>query len=344
MRREQVVLTEDLLLVFDGEDEGPDAAPPLAHAPNPLGDTVLGPSATSQDYSDAASLSSKSKLGEMDAGPRVHPTTTGGVDGLSLLAAYRSWLEAGYAPPTVKTYWGALRQFVFANPKALASYTEDDVTAFLAQFPYRSSARRTYYQALHLVFGWACRRGDVLVDPTAAVRVPAVVEKVPRALSETELERIVEAARRRAPYRAAAILLLYHSGARLDEAVNIRWSDVHDDALLLCKTKGGREREVPMTPKLRAVLDELWVWSGTFERVLPRAAGTIWIWVREAGRDAGVDHVHPHLLRSTFATRMLVRGARPHAVKELLGHVNIRTTQRYWAVEAEDMQAAVDLL
>lgn len=265
-------------------------------------------------------------------------------DTLHVLAAWREWLEAQYAAPTIRMYWGALFRFFSHFPLPVAEIAEDHVVRFLAAYPFRSSARRTYYQALRNFFGWCERRHIIMVDPTSAIRVPAVVEKVPAALSENELERLVAAAEQRDPRRALTILLLYHTAARLNELVHLRWADIGEEELVLRTTKTGKERAIPMTPKLAAVCEGLRVYFGDRPRVVPRSPQTIWSWVRDAGRDAGIPRVHPHLLRSTAATRMLVRGARPHAVRELLGHVNLRTTQRYWAVEKDDKEQAAGLL
>lgn len=264
-------------------------------------------------------------------------------DTVCVCADWRTWLLASYAPPTVRTYWGVLWRFFAHCPKPLGEITAEDVAAFLASYPYRSAARRTYYQALRSFFGYCEQRAIILVDPTAGLRVPAVIEKVPRALSTDEVWRVAVAAYARAPIRGFFVLTLYYTAARLTEAQNLRWTDIEGDELRIRVAKGGRERVVPIGPGLAAVLDALRVLQPG-EYLFPRSTQTLWKWCRDAGRQAGIERVHPHLLRSTAATRMLVKGARPHAVREMLGHQSIRTTQRYWAVERGDVSRAAGML
>lgn len=266
-----------------------------------------------------------------------------GIDTLAAANAWRSWLEASFSDKTASLYWRTLFAFLRRTGASLSEITEDHVARWLAEQPYRSSARRTYYQALKSFFDFCHRRGYVDSNPIAGIRVPAAVEKVPTALSAEEVDRLVSAAEERGGMRPWSILLIYYTGARLHEAVTMEWNDVHNGQLHIEHAKGGRERAVPISRALRKTLDALADFSGPNGRILPRSGGTVWGWVRDAGRDAGI-HAYPHLLRSTFATQMLVRGAKPHTVRELLGHRNIRTTMRYWAVTDEDRRDAVELL
>jgi integrase len=96
-----------------------------------------------------------------------------------------------------------------------------------------------------------------------------------------------------------------------------------------------------MTPGLLTTLTELHDWSGTYDLVIPRTEATVWQWCRTAGKDAGIERVHPHLFRSTAATAMLRSGGRVHAVSSVLGHSSIKTTQRYLAVDEDDRKLAL---
>lgn len=264
------------------------------------------------------------------------------MDTLDVCASWRVWLEASYAPATVRTYWGVIWRFFAACPVPVGQVNAEHIAGFLATYPYRSASRRTYYQALRLFFRYCEQRHIILVDPTEGIRVPAVIEKVPRALTPDEVWRLAVAAHAAAPIRGCFVLTLYYTAARLSEAQALRWSDVEGDELRLRVTKGGRERLVPIGAGLGATLDYLRILQPA-EQLFPRSGQTLWKWVRDAGRSVGID-AHPHLLRSTAATAMLVRGARPHAVRALLGHQSIRTTQRYWAHEKADLELAAGLL
>lgn len=266
------------------------------------------------------------------------------LDSLMVLGMFRAWLAGNYAPPTVRSYWQTTMRFFTAVPKPIQHVTSTDVAGYLSEFPYRSSRRRTYYQALKCFFDYAEREMVVLSNPTKGVRVPAVVEKVPRALTEDEVTRLAIAAATRHPKRGLVILLLFYTGLRLHEAQALRWDAISNGTLVVREAKGGKEREIPVGPKLASVLEHLHGYTGNEERIIGRSAQTIWSWVRAAGQDAGLERVHPHLLRSTFATTLLIKGARPDAIQRLLGHAKIQTTTRYWAIQRGDMESAIAML
>jgi integrase len=282
-----------------------------------------------------------------NAGERMSPETVdapGSVDTLSALAAWNRWMQANYAPATVRNYWQAVFRFFQANPVPLGEVTEDMVVTWLGNWPYRSSAKRTYYQGLKHFFGFAERRLYVLINPMVHVIVPAVIEKAPRALTPEELELVLNAAASRGAMRRLTILLLYYTGARVGEAVGLAWEDVSATDVLLRHTKNGQERTIPVSPALAEVLALLRDFTGECDLVLDRSKGTVSGWVKQAGHDAGIDWLHTHAMRSTFATTLLNRGARVHTVREMLGHTNLKTTMRYLAVMDEDKREAVALL
>lgn len=261
-----------------------------------------------------------------------------------VLATWRTYLEASYSDATVRHYWGSVMRFMTRHPLAVEHITEDHVVDFLQQFPFRSASRRAYYQGLKSYLDWCVRRGLIPSSPIAGLKVPVTEEKVTRALSEVEYAAVLTAAYARNPRRGATLELLYYTAARVGEIITLRWDDVSSERVVLHGHKTGKERVVDMTPGLHAALGELFVYFGTYERVVPRSGATIWDWCRTAGREAGIEGVHPHLFRSTAATRMLVKGARPHAVQDVLGHGSIKTTQRYWAITEEDRKQALGLL
>lgn len=265
-------------------------------------------------------------------------------DTIHHLRRWHAFLGASYARNTVKMYWGTAWRFLGFVTKALDEVTEDDVAQFIETFPYRSAARATYYRGLMNLFDWCVRNGIRPDNPVRAFPAPKPTEHVPRALSVEQVEAIRAAAYAHAPQRGYAVDLLYFSAARISEALAIRWDDLTDEGVLLRKTKNGKERLVPWNDGLRAAVEGLRAFYGERDRVLPRCAQTVGHWLHEAGQEAGVTNVHPHLFRSTAATRMLVNGARPHAVKAFLGHSKITTTQVYWAVEQEDVKEAGNLL
>jgi integrase len=255
------------------------------------------------------------------------------VDSMEILSVWRSWLDASYAPATAEGYWGAVIRFVSANPVPLPSVTDAMIAAWIESFP-----------ALRNLFSWMVRHGHIDRDPTADIRVPSPEEKEPRALTVEQYEAVRDAAYAHNPIRGYAVELLYYSGGRIGETLALTWDRVTADGIIFAQTKNGKERTVPWSEGLMRAVDGLRGHFGEQQRVLPRAEQTVWLWMREAGKDAGVPRVHPHLFRATTATRAHQRGASAPVVQRLLGHAKLTTTSRYLAVDREEIAKAVGLL
>lgn len=265
-------------------------------------------------------------------------------DSLEVLALWRQFLVSTLSESSVADYWGAVRRFTFAVPVPVLQVTEDHITGYLGSFPPRSSARVGAYQALRHLFGWLHRRGFVGSDPTEHLRVQAPMERVPVALTEEQLTRLVHAAATRSPHRGYCVALLYYTAARVSEACALRWSDVREGQLRIQGFKGGRERWVPVGPGLRGTLDGLGETGTHRELLIGRSTATLWKWLKDAGEATGIPNVHPHLFRATAATILMRRGARPDVVRLYLGHTNLRTTLRYLAVDQSELADAGALL
>jgi integrase/recombinase XerC len=254
-------------------------------------------------------------------------------------------MKVSYSPRTYDYYYRLAWRYLMDNPRPLHEHTEQDVVDWLERHTaYRSSARVTYFNALRCLFSWAARHGYAPADITRDLKVPSPVQKVPRALTEEQYEAVRRAAFHRHPMRGYTVELFYHSAGRLTEIRMLTWDDLTDEGIVFRHTKNGKERVIPWSPGLRRATEGLRGFFGEQTHVLPRCGATITGWFSLAGKEAGVARVHPHLFRSTAATRMLVRGARVHGVREVLGHAKLTTTQIYLATSLEDMQQAVGLL
>ena len=265
-------------------------------------------------------------------------------DTMLLLSEWRKFTEATLSIRTVDNYWRVALRFFLVHPIPLVDITEEQIIEFITRYPPHSSSAVLSYYGLRHLFRWAKRRHHIIFDPLEHVPAPTIKEKVPVALSDEELARLIQSASLRHPLRGFAVCLLYLTGARIHEAITMRWDDVIVDNLRIREGKGNKERYVPLTGKLLTTLQGLRTYTNDDERILPRSSQCVWTWVSEAGRDAGLKRAHPHLLRATFATTLLNRGAKVHTVQNLLGHVNLKTTVRYLAVTDTDRRVAVDLL
>jgi integrase/recombinase XerD len=230
-----------------------------------------------------------------------------------------------------------LRSFVFALKDAGLSS---------ATIRRQVSATRTY-------FGFLLGEGLVKDDPSERLETPRRGRKLPAVLSVAEVEAMLSAPGLEHPlaWRDRALLELgYGAGLRVSEACDLALGDVFvADGLVRVIGKGDKERHVPIGRKSLAVLS-LYLNSlrprldrnKTRGRVLLNARGRplsrvgAWGIVKNAARRAGIrKSVSPHTLRHSFATHLLEGGADLRAVQEMLGHVDIATTQIYTHVDRE---------
>ena len=219
------------------------------------------------------------------------------------------------------------------------------------QFARRSVARKV--ASIRRYFDWLRRSGHITVDPATTLRAPAGDGRLPRVLSHTDLDVLLDGAgpddepawRRQ---RDDAVLeLLYGSGVRVSELCGL---DV--DALELGAGavsvwgKGSKQRRVPLS---QPAIEALTAWLAGRGDVVPVAQGAA-LFANERGnrltpRDVRriIDRrspvpTHPHALRHSFATHLLDGGADLRAVQDLLGHSDVATTQRYTHVSKERLR------
>ena len=208
------------------------------------------------------------------------------------------------------------------------------------------SAVRTFFRFL-LAEGW------LSVDPTERLESPKITDRLPEFLTKEETQRLLDAPnpQKSLYWRDRSILeLLYASGVRVSELVGLLISGLDlDDSFITVFGKGGKERIVPVgvpalltlkryLSELRPKLDQAEGRGHVYlnARGRPLTRESVWKLVRDSGRRADINkNVSPHTLRHTFATHLLEGGADLAAVQELLGHVDISSTQIYTHVDRE---------
>ena len=175
---------------------------------------------------------------------------------------------------------------------------------------------------------------------------------MPKALNEMETEALLQA--NHPPRDLVIIMLMVYAGLRLVEVAHLNRGsvDLVSDQVRVIG-KGDKERIVPLHPELHQALED-WLnhkdgepddplfrgYCGT--RLKRRAIGDV---ITKAGKQAGLSRrVTPHVLRHTFATRLLRRGVNLRLIQELLGHASVATTQIYTEVVSEDLVGAVAAL
>jgi integrase/recombinase XerD len=200
-------------------------------------------------------------------------------------------------------------------------------------------------------------------DVASAVKPPKASRRLPKAISVEEVERLLDAAGPAAEasdpvssirVRDRALLeLLYATGARVSEVVNLDLDDLVDPTLVRLFGKGSKERIVPVGGYAQRALQSYLVrvrpalvklGKGTPALFLSQRGGRLsrqsaWQIITDAASAAGLQaEISPHTLRHSFATHLLEGGADVRVVQELLGHSSVATTQIYTLVTVDRLR------
>jgi len=211
----------------------------------------------------------------------------------------------------------------------------------------RLSACRSFYQ-------WLLKHGRITASPAAALRAPKAARKLPQVLDADEAVQLVELPTD-APLdlRDRALLeLFYSSGLRLSELCLLRWRDLDmAGGMVNVLGKGNKERRVPVGSHARRALDawreerpagnEAFVFPGRGDGPLSQRA--VQIRIKQLAQRQGLfKHVHPHMLRHSFASHILESSGDLRGVQELLGHADIATTQIYTHLDFQHLAKVYD--
>ncbi|GAA3777492.1 site-specific tyrosine recombinase XerD [Microbacterium kribbense] len=200
------------------------------------------------------------------------------------------------------------------------------------------------------------REGIEQADPTGRLRPPKLPQSLPKALTIDQVERLLTAPDPTEPLglRDRALLeMLYATGARVSEIVQLDVDDLAHGDVLRVRGKGSKERIVPIGGYARDAVDayltrvrpELSRRGRATPRLFLGARGaplsrqSVWLVIQAAAERAQLAaHVSPHTLRHSFATHLLQGGADVRVVQELLGHASVATTQIYTHVSADALR------
>jgi integrase/recombinase XerD len=215
---------------------------------------------------------------------------------------------------------------------------------------------------MRIFFRWLHANGRIRRDPARLLERPTTWKRLPGTMTPGQMKRLVEAP---SPddgplwLRDRAMLeLMYASGLRASEVGALKLSDFDRDELILKVTgKGNKQRLVPVGKPAAAILerylaecrpqlarhddrrDKFRILLSAHGRPLERVA--VWQIVKRAARTAGIQGVHPHLLRHSFATHLVAGGADLRVIQELLGHADIGTTQVYTHVDRSHLRKTI---
>ncbi len=275
-------------------------------------------------------------------------------------------MECGFASATIAAYAGDLRDlWVWLQYKRFTSWrdlTIDLIAEYLRDMDAQNYAVSTIarHVATFRVFGrFATSVGHLESNPAELLTQPHAWQTLPHVLGPNQMRKLVEtpAPSDKLFERDRALLeLLYAGGLRASELAELDCDRLHFDlGVARVIGKGNKERIVPIgRPALdaaRVYLDELRPRlcredKKTNRLLLSRTGSPItrivvWQVVTKYAKRAGLGHVHPHILRHSFATHLLAGGADLRVVQELLGHSNIKTTQIYTHVDSSRLKKVI---
>ena len=271
------------------------------------------------------------------------------------------WLADGLAPSSLASYRRDLTAWsAWLGKRGLLSATRADVEGWLAD-QFRAKAKATSVarrlSAVKRFYRLQLERAAMREDPTLRVRAPKKPRRLPKLLSEKQVESLLAAPDVETPLgvRDRAMLeTLYATGLRVSELVGLKIAQVSlDVGVVRVIGKGSKERLVPLGDEAAAWIERYRKSArvdllGTAKsdhlfltaRHGPLTRQAFWLLVKRYATRAGIPaaSLSPHVLRHAFATHLLNHGADLRVVQLLLGHADITTTTIYTHVARERLK------
>jgi integrase/recombinase XerD len=277
-------------------------------------------------------------------------------------------VERGAARNTIESYTHDLNDFSeFAAGRGAGATDADSETCqgYMASLHARGLSARTAARRLsalrqfHLFLLKEGVRGD---DPTSQLDTPRLPRPLPKFLAEAEVDALLEAAAhkpgRPGALARAALELLYATGMRVSELLSLPRTALGAQAeVMIIKGKGSKERMVPLSSAAKEAASALlaatgaksagpqsrWLFPGRDPKQ-PLTRQAFFLLLKQVALEASLDpaRVSPHVLRHSFASHMLARGADLRSLQMLLGHADISTVQIYTHIQTERLRKQVE--
>lgn len=261
-----------------------------------------------------------------------------------------------YSDITIRHHLRAVEEFARYFAKAPDKLGLDELRTYQAHlFKTRKLAVGTvvnHVAALRFFFVRTLKRPEF----RDFIPYPKEPERLPTILSLDEVARLINASGNL--FRRALLMTLYGTGMRRSEVVRLKVDDIDSQRMIIrvVQGKGGKDRDLPLSPELLETLREYWRWRKPKEYLFPsrdprRAPGepisdkSVWHACSDAARRAGITkHISPHTLRHSWATHLLEAGTDLRTIQMLLGHGDLETTARYIHLSQEHLHSAANPL
>ncbi|MCR4880060.1 MAG: tyrosine recombinase XerC [Bacilli bacterium] len=278
---------------------------------------------------------------------------------------YHLETDRNYSPKTIENYQRDIEKFYrFLLEEDIKADDVDQIVIrnFLTKEIFAGVSKRSCKRrlsSLKLYYQYLLKTKQIETNPFNYVTAPKLEKKYPHILYANQVEELLTANKARTDElkdRDQAILeLLYYSGIRASELVNIKLSDINTrNRIVSIIGKGNKERLVPFTDECANAIDK-YVKESRPKIAKHNEQICINLFLNAQGKKLttrGLEYIlknieektglnlglHPHLLRHTFATHLLENGADLRVIQELLGHESINATQVYTHVTEEGMK------
>lgn len=248
----------------------------------------------------------------------------------------------GFSEKTMKSYLFYNQKFIEYIEKSPEDVTEEDIKEFLANKLSESVSNGTInFIKASLKFYY----GDILGKNLSLIKTPRIVKKLPIVLTKKEIKKLLKT--KNIKHRLL-IELLYSTGLRLSECVNLRYKDldVCENIGWVRNGKGGKDRifiiselfkkDLLYYMKKRGYAENGYIFTVNGRQMSPRGIQHA---IKTSVERAGIDkNVHVHTLRHSFATHLLENGTDIRKIQHLLGHSSLQTTQIYTQVSSEEIK------
>ncbi len=230
----------------------------------------------------------------------------------------------------IEAYWGK---------RPLNDFTHAHAVEFRSRWKLAAISSAKELERMKTVFSFFLANGWIDRSPVAHLKPPVVKPSPTLPFTEKETAAIIKAA----DFRSGVFFrVLLHSGLRIIDAARLGPDRIENGALFLYQQKTGVPVRVPLPPDLLRDLKKLAPFAGMYFRVASERPASIAEYYRvkllKAAKKANVAHAHPHRWRDSFAVRLLEKNVPLETVSILLGHTNVRTTQKSYAPWVPSLQ------
>jgi len=262
-------------------------------------------------------------------------------------------VEKGLSNLTISAYSRDVQDFLNKVKEPLPSVSVSDVSQYLRNLRKKVSSRTLARKicSLRCFWNFLIEEGIVQKNILSAIQSPRIEKYLPDVLSVLEVERIfssIKTEKAKGIRNLAMLEILYGSGLRISELINLRVKDLNLSAgFLKCLGKRGKERIVPLSKtSIEAVKKYLERVNLRDEDILfPNPSGKklsrmgVFKTIKKIVKNAGINgKITPHTFRHSFATHLLQNGADLRIIQELLGHAKISTTQIYTHISRQKLK------